>query len=152
MSELFFGKFQPPTKAHVNIIQQLLDPIVVVVYTNITIKKPFSKEIIEKMFFEYGIYPKFINTGYLPDILEQLSIQPEYLVCGSDRYKHYDKIIKELSLEIKLIEIDRNISDISSTKVRYALLTENEYLYRILMPYKFWNYFSELCQIYKNLK
>jgi len=152
VSELIIGKFEPPTLAHIRIIQQMINPIVVVVHTKVSRQKPFSKEIIAKLFSEYEIYPHFIETGYIVDILDILKITPEYLVCGTDRFKHYQDIICKNKLSLQLREVNRLDSDISATKVRYSLMSNDEFLFRKLMPYKFWPYFVELRQICQNLK
>jgi hypothetical protein len=152
VSELIIGKFEPPTLAHIRIIQQMINPIVVVVHTKVSKQKPFSKEIISRLFSEYEIFPYFIETGYIVDILDILEITPEYLICGSDRYKKYQEIIDKNKLSLQLKEVKRLDSDISATKVRYSLISNDEVLFRKLMPYKFWPYFEELKQICQNLK
>lgn len=139
---VFMGRFQPPSKMHIDIIKKTYNKfnneIVIAIVNNKSIdeRHPFDYSIQEEIFKKALINVKYslinINTGFIGefvDILRKEDKEPTVLICGSDRVKTYNEQLKRyketLNLNINIFEIKRNSEDISSTKIRSALRVDD---------------------------
>lgn len=123
---LFSGRFQPLTRAHCNIIVNLLtkyDGVVVNIVNDDkrTANNPFVYEELVDMFGR--VFPTVNNlffqrtkTGNLNTIISKSPININAVVCGSDRYDGYEQQLQKIGSPT-LIEIPRN-DDISGTSLR----------------------------------
>lgn len=160
---LYQGRFQPPTKAHIQIISDLLkvfDNVYVAVIkgakTDIR-KSPFSKDIQEKIFstiFGDKVRLLYVPTGYIPDILEEIEGNVNAVVAGTDRVDTYEKQLIRAKLEhITIIEIPRTDEDISASKLRQALIDGDENTFKQNAHPDMYPFYDELKQeIIENLK
>lgn len=143
---IFLGRFQPPTKLHVQILQQAQaeHPLVLFIVkgkgtsedkernpfdaeTQIKILKKSTKNSVK----DIRIIPDgFIGT--MVDSCRKTNLEPVILYAGSDRVKGYqqsiDRYKKEVGWNIKVVEIKRieNEDNVSATKLRNALI-HNDY-------------------------
>lgn len=79
------------------------------------------------------------NNGYVPDIIDKLKplYDINYVYCGSDREKDYARQLK--NHHAKLISVNRNIdtddiSGASATKLREAVINNDETAFKDLLP------------------
>ena len=150
---VFLGRFQPVTKAHYDIIQKMSKENKNAVVLLVKGKKssldtdanPFDAETQMKML--ELIAPKnvkiaIIPTGYYPDYVPQGKIR---LYAGSDRIKGYERMGKDLDLE--MVELKRTDEDISATKVRNAIKEDDEATFKKLTPKEIHSMYNELKDI-----
>ncbi len=132
---VFMGRFQPPTAAHIKIIDDAVkkykQQVVVAVVKSGNEKSPFSfklvKEILQKSCKQK---PRVIElkSGFIGDFISPIrdfGFEPYVLLAGSDRINGYKAQVKrytdELNLQLTVKEIKRGDDDISATKVRQAI-------------------------------
>ncbi len=137
---VFMGRMQPPTSAHIKIIddavRQYKQPVVVAVVKASGDQSPFPfklvKDILQKSCKQK---PRVIElkTGFIGDFISPLrdvGFEPYYLLAGTDRVKNYQGQVKRyeemFNLSLTVEEIRRRNDDISATKVRQALLDDDE--------------------------
>jgi nicotinamide mononucleotide adenylyltransferase len=148
---LIVGRFQPLTKGHVKMIKTAYkerDDV----YINIvkgkkadTNKNPFGLEIQEKML--KAVFPK-INiisgtTGNLITMFNKINDNINWVYCGTDRVGSYKSQLKKMP-DVKIREIERTDEDISATKVRESLISNNQKEFEKLVPKEIHNMFEEL--------
>jgi nicotinic acid mononucleotide adenylyltransferase len=141
-----FGRFQPPTKAHLDIFKSMLflgeelnvTPFVFISPSHDNKSNPLSLEFRAR--FLYKRFPE-IQFIAIPEIknpfdavcsLGKSGVEKIYFLCGSDRivkYRHFKDYLNHPDLtktipgvkELEFIEIGRDpIDSISSTKARNA--------------------------------
>ena len=163
---IILGKFQPLTRAHVRLIEELYNQNnckVVIVLTcckNKDERHPFSQDLILKEIFkcytsgdlvfdivlhsggDFGpLFEKFYKYGY----------EPQLWGCGTDRVEAYRKFIKNpkyiemfhLPENFDVYELKRNDEDISSTKVRQFIKDNDFENFKEMMPSQSWQFFEE---------
>lgn len=137
---VFMGRLQPPTAAHIKIIDDAVkkykQPVVVAVVTSDNTNSPFSFGLVKNILqASCKQKPKVleIRSGFIGDFLSPLrddGFEPYVLLAGSDRAKGYKAQIKRyndmFTLQLSVKEIKRTDADISGTKVRQALVDEDE--------------------------
>ena len=126
---MFQGRFQPPTKAHIEIIRNALakyDGVAIVVVKGLKSaadKNPFpfelQKEIFEGMFKDKVII-KQTSSGNIMYTIDNLGQNINAIIAGSDRVEGYRNQLSTTS-NIVIDEITRSADDVSATKLRQAL-------------------------------
>ena len=153
---LFQGRFQPPTKAHIQIIKECIDKYnfdgvyIVMIRGNksVPFNNPFTdnlrKKIIDIQLKDYkGKYKiLFTNSGLIPNIIGKLDKNINAIIGGSDRKNEYEKFSKEL--DVKFIEIKRTSDSISATKVRNSLINDDIKSFKDNMGFYDKNLYNEM--------
>ena len=133
----FQGRLQPPTKAHVQIIENALSRFDGVVIALAKGKKsdrtylkdnPFSEELQQKILndiFGNKVQIERVGSGFIPRILQGLDQNVNYVIAGEDRYDDYVVQLKHTS-GIQVVKIPRTVEDVSATKLRQALLEDDK--------------------------
>lgn len=132
---LFQGRFQPPTKAHIDIIRKyatIYDGVYIVIVNNSTdkINNPFSDktrmDILQKGLkgLEGKYKVKFTTSGMIPNTVSSLDHNINAIIGGTDRKKEYQEFANQM--KVKFIEIKRTDAGISATKVRDSLLVDDK--------------------------
>lgn len=151
---LLLGRFQPLTRAHVDIIYQGLDKFNKVVVCIVKADKedkernPFSLATQESMFNAlFGKSDRVeIMTHSTGNIMSIINKAPENIMAvlaGSDRVEAYANQLKKMP-KVKIVETKRSDEDISATKVRKALLDNDVTGFRELAPKEIWHMFEKL--------
>ena len=153
------GRMQPPTRAHVDIIENALKKhknvlVAIVKGAKPSPKSPFPVNLIRDILLEiFGkrILLQVFSRGFIGDVVDfcrRLDYEPVVLYCGSDRVKTYEGQIKryedELNLSLKVKEIKRSNQDISATKVREAIKNNDFETFKSMTPEEEWKYFDTL--------
>lgn len=152
---IIIGRFQPITLGHLKIASALYKenelPTVWCLVSNkkFDAKHPFSDELISKEIDEclkgtneYAghIYIKNADIVKCAEILHSEDFEPILWGCGSDRYPSYKKQadrykeMANLLPEFDCFEVNRTDDDISATKVREAIKTDNKEEFKKMMP------------------
>lgn len=157
---IFSGRMQPVTLAHAKIIETMAKEndsgIVFIVKGKKTSddkeKNPFDAETQKKMLeliAPKNVKIEIISTGFFVDELNKLNSTKFTAYAGSDRVKAYASFQKYMendnTLEIK--EIKRTDEDISATKVRDALKSNDEASFKKLTHKNIHGMFKELKEI-----
>ena len=132
---VFQGRFQPPTKAHIDIIRKyanLYDGIYIVMVENEgnIFDNPFSSmirmEILQKGLkgLENKYKIKTVKSGNLLATIPTLDYNINAIIGGTDRKEKYQEFAKKL--DIKFIEIKRTDAGVSATKVRDSLFADDK--------------------------
>jgi hypothetical protein len=145
---VFFGRFQPVTKAHTLIMLDMkskypsAEPFVYIIKGE---KSSLDKErnpldlamqrkLIEKSTKKKvkGKNVKEIPSGFIGEIIADLrkqNYEPIAIFCGTDRVKTYQDQInrykERLNINIRIEETKRTDEDISASKVREAIKNDN---------------------------
>lgn len=161
---LIIGRFQPPTIVHTQIIQTALR------YSNIQyvqivesksntgsqrnpLSGEFRSKLIKQIFPDDNIQIFIYPTGSLDDIIHTIEndnpdIVFNQIFCGSDRIEKNQKQLDKYFTnhpKINLIEINREVSDldnISQTKLREQIISDNRSLFEELQPTQLHLYYS----------
>lgn len=153
---IFVGRFQPFTLGHVKVFEQLYRenklPLVVLIVRSDRNKEkaPFSEDLqiamFEKMKREYKFLEavRIINKAGIDDIFAAVrpAYEPILWGFGTDRKKNFEYMINHESYREQLgvdpefsgYEIKRGDEDISATKVREALIIDDENGFKKLTP------------------
>mgnify|MGYP001420739561 CR=1 FL=1 len=157
---LMVGRFQPLTKAHVKIIEDMSEEndkaIIFLVKgkdsSKDTEKNPFSTEIQEKLL--KSVLPKntsivVLNSGFFPDYINKLDYKSFTIYAGSDRIKSYEAFKKYMEDDkvLNVKEIVRGDEDISATKVRNSLKDNDKETFEKLTDKRIHKFFQELKDI-----
>lgn len=148
--DVICGRFQPLTKAHLNIMiddHRLTGRKVIVLAqrsNKLDDKHPFPDELLEKQFdlvsnkysfiefhFTYNQSPANIDitkgqqNGWMK-IMKEYNYDPHNWLCGTDRMASYEKMVNNYAkangaYNLKVVEIKRTDDDISATKAREAI-------------------------------
>ncbi len=152
------GRFQPPTKAHLGIIdsayKKYKQKIIIAIVKSNNEKSPFPfnlvKEIIKRS-TKSKIEVIEIKTGFIGDFISPLrdkALEPTIILAGTDRvnsYKGQIKRYKEMfNLNITVKETKRTDEDISASKVRQAIKDNDEELFKSMTSKGTWGYFKKL--------
>jgi len=162
----FQGRLQPPTKAHIQIIENALkkyDGVVVALAKGKKTDKaylkdnPFSDEMQRKMLndiFGDRVQIERVGSGFIPRILQGLDQNVNFVIAGEDRYDDYVDQLKNTS-GIQVVKIPRTAEDVSATKLRQALLDDNKQQFEANADQRMFKYYDELrdeiLTTYKNL-
>ena len=154
---LYNGRFQPPTKAHIQIIENALktfDKVIVSVVRGEKSdpkKNPFSKELqteILKDVFGDRVELESFTFGFLPFIIDKSEYDIEAILAGSDRVDGYEKMLKNSRNkehdDIAVLEIPRTGEDISASKLRQGLIDDDEEAFRANSDKRTWKYYDKL--------
>lgn len=147
--DMFLGRMNPPTNAHINIIKSMKNPPVIVLVRAIKVvdrvRNPFPVEYQREMLLKVVPNATIVEwkDGYVPDIIQHLKeqdIQVANVYAGTDRCTEYDGMINranktlEEQITTKIIEVKRSHEDISATKVRESLRTRDLVGFKKMMP------------------
>jgi nicotinamide mononucleotide adenylyltransferase len=147
---IFIGRFQPPTKMHVQIVREGLEKfdnvyLVIVVSKKKNSQNPFSTQTIE--FLWRQVFPKIkflhVQTGNISRILEKSPYNINAILAGSDRKQDYEKQLTT-NPDVYIDEIFRFHEDVSATKVRESLFTDSFDKYKKNMDPVHYKYFEQL--------
>jgi len=157
------GRFQPPTLGHIKLLRQLhavndLPVVVVQVRSKSGENTPFENELITKIWMDIVRQYNFIagvvetQTGFIYNILDSLRplYEPVLWGTGSDRLKDYERQISKYGPEANVLkefqpyEVKRTGENISATKVRNAILEDNEAEFKKLTPKAEHRYYKQL--------
>ena len=147
--DLFIGRFQPITKTHYNIIQQMECPVVCIVRgvkssLNKT-RNPFPLEYQKEclnILFGGTIHVTTSTSAYLPEVVSSLrssGFDITRVHCGSDRYEEYLKQMQRHNsscsdpLVVELIQHTRT-DNVSASFVRESLRNSDFNTFRSLVP------------------
>lgn len=126
---MFQGRFQPPTKAHIEIIRSALtkyDGVAIVVVKGLKSaadKNPFPFELQKEIFeglFKDKVIIKQTSSGNIMYTIDNLGQNINAIIAGSDRVEGYRNQLSTTS-NIVIDEITRSADDVSATKLRQAL-------------------------------
>ena len=157
---LVVGRFQPFTDGHLKMITKLFHKTEAMVIIGIVegAKSAKNKEqnplnfeqradLVRRALSETDIPYLIIKvaSGYLPDVIEVINktigtqVSRLYMACGSDRYATYTRLLDKAKEEFEgfdyeLVEIERNDEDISASKIRHAIKTNDYVFYKDNMP------------------
>ena len=167
--ELFLGRLQPPHLGHKKNIDRMKNPIIGIVRGEKSsqdkernpIPLDYQVELIKKIAPNAAV--KVFGDGFLPFIISAMRTDGLEIVkvfAGTDRIKSYEQAVKSFNkkipedrqMDITFIEIERDDSDVSATKVRKFLRTGDEAGYRNSVPKELWNEFSKLQDVMKESK
>ena len=148
--DLFLGRVQPLTKAHMDIINNMTNPVIALVRG--TKKEDVSRNPFDPVYQRHMIHKvcptaKVIEvpTGYVPDIIAELrthNMEVKNVHAGSDRVADYARMINGVNAQLpdthkidaNIVEIKRTGEDVSATKVRTALKAGDEATFQKMMP------------------
>jgi cytidyltransferase-like protein len=152
---LFVGRFQPLTKAHTDIIETIAKEndkgiiFLVKAKKKDVEKSPFDEEIQKRLLNE--IIPKNIDivvlpSGYFVDYINELPYSTFNIYAGTDRVSSYDRFSQYMADDKTLTakEIKRSDEDISATKVRNALKSDDRESFEKLTDKRIHKYYDEL--------
>ena len=163
---VFMGRFQPPTKAHLEILKTIHQetnlPVVIAIVKGAKsslnkTKNPFDYNL-QKTILLHCLNNNYqiiqVSSGFIGefvDILRNQGKEPVILYCGSDRLAGYEKQVNRyksvLNLNLSIKEIPRSNSSISATKVRHALLNDDFEQFKQLTAKCEWQYYDQLKSI-----
>lgn len=147
---LFSGRFSPPTKAHIKIVEDAMkkyDGVVlnIVKATKADAKNPFPLDLQIKMW--KSVFPKLkiqtSQTGNLITIIRKSDDNINVVLAGTDRVKDYEGQLKT-NPDISVEEIKRTDEDISATKVRNALKSDDMAAFKANMDSRLYKFYDEL--------
>ena len=148
---LFFGKYRILTKAHSQIIENMIktyDSTNIVLVSSKDTK--FSKEIRRKQL--ETVFGKRINiqesiSGNIITLMNKFDDNINVVLCGSDRADAYRQILIR-NPDMSVVEIPRNDADISATKI-IENIEDKEY-FKENTHKKLWPMYDELKELYTN--
>jgi len=149
---LFMGRFSPPTKAHMKIIDDAskkYDTVTlnIVKSGKVNSENPFPLELQISMW--QNVFPnleiQLSKTGYLPAIIEEAVNNIRVVLAGSDRKASYEKQLEKMP-EVHVEEIPRTGEDISASKVRQALIDDDVETFKQMMHPGTYEFYNELKQ------
>ncbi len=155
---VFMGRLQPPTKAHIDIIEsaykQFKQPVVVAIVKSGNDQSPFPVKLVKdilKKSTKAKIEVLEIKSGFIGDFISPLrdkGMEPSIILAGSDRVKSYKGQIKRyeemFNLDIEVKEIKRTGEDISASKVRQALSDDDEETFKNMTSKGTWSFWDKL--------
>jgi len=150
---LIQGRFQPLTKAHVEMINYGLgkyDGVIVVIITGDETdksKNPFDFEtrklMVETVFRHRKYEVVESKSGFIPTVINKIDKNINAVIAGSDRVLDYRKQLEKMS-DVVVDEIERTEDDISASKVRQALVNNNLEQFKQNMPFELYYFFDVL--------
>ena len=169
------GRFMPFTKGHYKMIEYGLKhnglPTVIFMISNKKMDKrhPFLDELIQK---EMNILKKSLNgienTAYVSsaDIVKlgqwcyENNYEPQLWITGSDRLAAYKRQAENPKYQdlghfpssFTTLEVPRTDEDISATKVREAIMNDDLYTFKKMMPERTEKLFSEFKEALSQVK
>lgn len=156
--ELFLGRLQPPHNGHKKIIDDMKNPIVVIVRgkksENETDRNPLDEEY-QKHLLEMmcpGITISISPNGFIPGILGYLRKQGKEVTkiyAGSDRIDSYkeavDKANEKMPEDLRyLVEFQETERVTSSTSVRESIKNGDKEAFRNQVPPAIWGEWNVL--------
>lgn len=144
---VFMGRCQPLSKAHYNIIEEMIsdgnEPYVFLVHGAKSKQElnPFDIDIQEKMINEAfdNVKIRHISNGFMGEfinILRNENLEPINWYCGSDNEVSYrgqlDRYKDSLNLSLSLKVVNRT-DEISSTKIRESLKNDDKSSFKELV-------------------
>jgi hypothetical protein len=155
---VFLGRMQPPTKAHIKIIDDAWKKhkkkVIIAVVKSGNDDSPFPLKLVAAM-IKKATTAKFeileLSSGFIGDFISPLrdqGMEPTIILAGTDRVKSYAGQIKRyaepFNLNITVEEIKRTDEDISASKVRAAIVNDDLDTFEAMMHKKLHPYFNKL--------
>lgn len=168
---IFPGRYMPTHNGHIAAWKKCHDiyrlPVVPLQIISKSEKSPFSESLLEKISKEvvkefnwlagFAIYPQDKKT-VIPQMVkylrEQYNFEPVGMGCGSDRLKAYEPQIKYLNSEKSDVPVsepfrlelcdERAPGGPSGTKVRQAIVADDEKLFKELTPKSIHKFYNEM--------
>lgn len=137
---IIVGRFQPLTMGHLKCAEYVWDEyktptVLCCIETTKTDKKhPFKTDILwssfnklkqNREYIEDLVKVKSADIVKITDMLSSRGYSISYWTCGTDRYNTYKRMVDKYAPTIELVEIKRDDSDISASKVR-NYITDND--------------------------
>jgi nicotinamide mononucleotide adenylyltransferase len=161
---IFTGRTQPPTKAHVKIVEDAYKkykkPVAIFLIRSESGKNtgPFSAEVQEAIFDKSlkGVPHKvfFAKSANIVDFLTVLrneNYEPIAFFCGTDRFKSYEvqigRYAEKLNYSIEMNEVKRDMEskdNVSGTAARASLSNDDFEEFKRNMAPGVWPMFGEL--------
>lgn len=164
---IFVGRFQPFTLGHVKVFEQMYKkngyPVVVFLVRSgkpDPEKKPFNEDLQQAMFAEMTKQYPFLEAAFVVpnggiDTLfatARPAYEPMMWGYGTDRRKAYDFMINKPSYREELgvnpnftgFEIARTDDDVSASKVRKALVVDDETTFKKMTPTSIHKFYKTL--------
>jgi nicotinamide mononucleotide adenylyltransferase len=147
---MFSGRFSPPTKAHIKIVEDAMKKYDGVVLNIVKTKKPdeknpFPLDLQIKMW--KSVFPKLkiqtSETGNLITIIRKSDENINVILAGTDRVRDYENQLKT-NPDVSVEEIKRTADDISATKVRNALKSDDMVTFKANMDSRLYKFYDEL--------
>lgn len=151
---VFIGRMQPIHKGHQSIINQMKNPVVLLVKGKQSSqdkkRNPFDEKYQEKLIkkLNKNVEVRVVPTGYLPEIANELRKEGKELTdlyAGSDRLPGYKSQFERLNLNDELkfeITYHETPRIASATDVRNAIINNDEKKFKQIMPQELWSEFS----------
>ena len=155
---VFLGRMQPPTLAHISIIEnaykRFRNPVAIAVVKSNNQESPFPFKLIKdilKKSTKAKIIVFEIKSGFIGDFISPLrdkGMEPTVLLAGTDRVKSYRGQIKRyeetFSLDLDVHETIRTDEDISASKVRQALWADDHQTFGKMTAKGTWGFYNKL--------
>ena len=165
---IFVGRYSPPTRAHIKIVEDTYNkfkvPVVIFMIKSASGKNsgPFPAEVQKEIFEKCLTVPHVVLFAKSANIVEFLTVlrerdmEPIGFTCGQDRFASYkvqiDRYAERLNYSIELNEIKRDETskeNISGTNARNSLMNDDFDEFKRNMHPKVWNMFDELKEYMK---
>jgi nicotinamide mononucleotide adenylyltransferase len=166
---VFPGRFQPFHLGHITALREtsmrFQCPVIPVQIKSKNEESPFPDSLLQKIgdsiakefeFIEtYVLYPQNLKTviPQMVKILQEKGYNPVGVGCGSDRQKDYERQVAYLTSEKSDVQVEefrvemvdpRQPGGPSGTKVREAILSDDEKLFKQLTPNSIHKYYKEM--------
>ena len=166
---IFPGRFQPFHLGHIAALREtsmrFQCPVIPIQILSKTDKSPFPDSLLKKMgdavakefefIAEYVLYPSGLKTviPQMVKLLQDQGYKPIGVGCGSDRQKDYDRQVAYLTSPKSDVPVDefrvemvdaRQPGGPSGTKVREAIIADDEKLFNSLTPKSIHGFYKEL--------
>lgn len=163
---IILGRFQPCTVGHLKMYEaakKLGHPVVVYAIRGEKSdpkKSPFPHTVVAKTISETmpNVEVREAKSAFFGDFLVDLrpeNREPVALICGADRVKSYssqiDRYRTKLNLSIDIVEIARTDEEVSATKVREALLSDDQLSFNKMTDKGVWPMYREMQRIVKEI-
>jgi nicotinamide mononucleotide adenylyltransferase len=159
ISEMFLGRFQPIHSGHISIIEQMKNPIIVLVSgkkssmdkTNNPLSESTRISLIKEVFPNIPVI--VASNAYVPDILatlrESRGIEIKKIYAGSDRISDYSRQVNSINEKLNPrrqydIEFEETERSYSASEIREAIRNDDIDAYKKMMPELLWEKYDEL--------
>lgn len=151
---LMVGRFQPLTKVHTEIINQMSNEndtgiVFLVKSGKPSDRNPFNEDIQRKLLDEVlpsNVMVVTLKSGFFVDYINELNDTEFVLYAGTDRAESYTKFSSYMNdgKHLSIKEINRTDDDVSATLVRESLKNNNYEAFMNLTDNRTHKYFNEL--------
>ena len=149
---IFIGRFSPPTKAHMQIVENAYKRYDTVTLNIVKSGKndpsnPFPIDLQMQMW--QTVFPnleiQISQTGNIITIINKADNNINAVLAGTDRKDGYEKQLARMP-DVTVDEIQRTDEDISASKVRQALKDDDVQTFKQMMHPKTYQFYDELKQ------